>query len=95
MGSESKTFVDVKDAFAGVSRHATIQNCWADYRLQVVPPDAIPEQLRQTELAFKSGFGCALLLLQQISMHLEEDEGVAILDRLQREWLAFAKKQVT
>lgn len=71
----------------------TVAAQWATYRERVLPPDAGPVQVRETQWAFYAGAECFLVLLMNVldpgTDATEED--LALMDRLHEELLAFAR----
>jgi len=72
----------------------TIQENWEGYRKDIVHPEAGPEQLQETKMAFYGGASSILDILLAISDDDEytDDAALAILESLKEEARAFADK---
>ncbi len=73
----------------------TIQSHWEDYRRRVLPKDAGPVQIRETQMAFYAGAWAVFRILKDGVADTKTDEaGVAMLMGLQEECQAFARSVV-
>jgi hypothetical protein len=71
----------------------SVEQHWEIYKQQCVPDSAGPEQLRQTRQAFYSGFMSMIVVCEMIAEpEISDEEGVAVLERLNKESVAAAKE---
>lgn len=66
----------------------TVLAWWKDYEAKVVPKDAGPTQREECRRAFYAGAAAASEIQMSVA-HLSDDAGVAVLEGLRQELLAF------
>ena len=78
---------------SNVARQRTIASRWASYREQVLPVDAHAIHVSETQMAFYAGAEAFLGLVMGGLTPGEEpqDEDLEMMDRLQKELIAFAR----
>ena len=72
--------------------HNTVQDQWESFAATVIHPDAGPNQRDQMRLAFFAGAWAMFSMLTDVGeTDVTEDQGLAVIEALRLECIAFAK----